>query len=151
MKIGVLSDTHVHTFEDISSLVISALSSVDLIVHCGDFVGSAVLEGLKQIKEVRAVRGNVDSSKLKNLLPEKEQFSVGSKKIGIIHGWGSPDGIEKRIRQDFGDIDVILYGHSHEATLHKSGGVVYLNPGSGRYSFGILRVREDIDGEIIKL
>jgi len=151
MKIGVLSDTHVHTFEEISSLVISAFSSVDLIVHCGDFVGSAVFEGLKQIKEVRAVRGNVDSSKLKNLLPEKEQFSVGSKKIGIIHGWGSPDGIEKRIRQDFRDIDVILYGHSHEATFHKSGGVVYLNPGSGRYSFGILRVGEDIDGEIIKL
>ena len=83
MRIGVLSDTHVHTMEEISPLVISAFSGVDLIVHCGDFVGSAVLDGLKRIKEVKAVSGNVDSSKRKRLLPEKEQFSIEGKTIGI--------------------------------------------------------------------
>jgi putative phosphoesterase len=151
MKIGVLSDTHVHTFEEISPLIISAFSSVDFIIHCGDFVGSAVLEGLKQIKEVKGVRGNVDSSKLKNLLPDKEQICISGKKIGIIHGWGGPDGIEQRIRYKFQDIDIILYGHSHEAKYHESGGVLYFNPGSGRYSYGILTVDKDITGEIIKL
>ena len=151
MKIGVLSDTHVHTFEEVSPLVISAFSKVDLIVHCGDFVGSAVLEGLKRIKEVKAVRGNVDSSKLKSLLPEKERISIDGKKIGIIHGWGGPDGIERRIRQEFQDIDVILYGHSHEAKCHESGGVLFFNPGPGRYSYGILTVDNEITGEIIKL
>jgi len=151
MKIGVISDTHVHTMEEISPQITSAFSSVDLIVHCGDFVGSAVLEGLKRIKEVKAVRGNVDSSKLKNLLPEKEQLSICGKEIGIIHGWGGPDGMEQRVRQEFQDIDVILYGHSHEARFQKIGDVFFLNPGSGRYSYCILTVNQDITGEIIKL
>ena len=151
MRIGVLSDTHVHTMEEISPLVTRAFSSVDLIVHCGDFVGSAVLEGLKRIKEVKAVRGNVDSSKLKSLLPEKEQLSFGGKKIGIIHGWGGPDGIEQRVRQEFNNVDVIIFGHSHEANFQKIGDVFFLNPGSGRYSYGILTAGQEITGEIIKL
>jgi len=45
MRIGVLSDTHIHLTEEIPAEIITAFSNVDLIVHAGDFVGSAVLEG----------------------------------------------------------------------------------------------------------
>ncbi|MBM3182607.1 MAG: metallophosphoesterase family protein [Chloroflexi bacterium] len=151
MKIGVLSDTHVHTIEELSPQILSAFSGVDLIVHCGDFVGSAVLEGLKRLGEVKAVRGNVDSSKLKSLLPETEQFTFGGKEIGVIHGWGGPEGMERRVRTAFGDVDVILYGHSHEAKIQKVGGVLFFNPGPGRYSYGILTVDKDVRAEIMKI
>jgi putative phosphoesterase len=151
VRIGVLSDTHIHLAEEISARVVTAFSSVDLIVHAGDFVGSAVLDGLKQLGEVKAVHGNVDSMKLRSLLPEKEIFTVGSKKVGITHGWGSPDGIEKRVKELLGDVDIIIYGHSHRAKIEQIGGVLFFNPGPGWQSYGILTVDDGIKGEIVRI
>ncbi len=151
MKIGVLSDTHVHLFEEIPAQIIRAFSNVDLIVHAGDFVGSQVLEGLKRLAEVKAVRGNVDSMKLKDLLPEKELFVTAGRKVGIIHGSGGPEGIEKRVRAHFDDVDIIIYGHSHVARMERVGGVLFFNPGPGYRSFGILTIEDDIEGEIISI
>ena len=151
MRIGVLSDTHIHLAEEIPAEVVTAFSKVDLIVHAGDFVGSEVLEGLKRLGEVKAVHGNVDSMKLRNLLPEKEIFTVGSRKIGITHGWGSPDGIEKRVKEQLGDVDIIIYGHSHRAKIEQIGETLFFNPGPGWQSFGILTIDEDVQGEIIKI
>jgi putative phosphoesterase len=151
MKIGVLSDTHINLAEEIPEAVVTAFSKVDLIVHAGDFVGSAVLEGLKQLGEVRAVHGNVDSMKLRSLLPEKEIFAVGGKKIGIAHGWGSPEGIEKRVKEFLGDVDIIIYGHSHRAKVEQIGGVLFFNPGPGRQSYGLITIDGDIKGEIVTI
>ena len=83
MRIGVLSDTHARLVGEISPEVLEALSSVDLILHAGDIVTLDVLEGLRQLGGVKAVRGNMDSPELKSLLPEKELIVVGGKKIGI--------------------------------------------------------------------
>ncbi len=151
MKIGVLSDTHIHLAEEIPAETLKAFSNVDLIIHAGDFVGSAVLEGLKQLAEVKAVRGNVDSMKLKGLLPDKEILVVGGRKIGITHGSGSPEGIEHRVRALFDDVDIIIYGHSHVAKMEQVRGVLLFNPGPGYRSFGILTVGDDIKGEIVRI
>ena len=151
MKIGVLSDTHIHLAEEIHPEVVKAFSNVDLIVHAGDFVGSQVLEGLKRLGEVKAVHGNMDSMELRGLLPEKELLVVGGKKIGIIHGWGGPEGIEQKVRELFDDVDIIIYGHSHRANIERIGDVLFFNPGPGYKSFGILTIEEDIKGEIVKL
>ncbi len=151
MRIGVVSDTHMHSFEEMPQKLVGALSDVDLIVHAGDFVGSAVLEGLRRLGEVKAVRGNVDSAKLRGLLPEKDTIVVGGKKIGITHGWGGPQGIEERVRGLFDALDVIIYGHSHEARNEEIGGILFFNPGLGRRSVGILTIEKDVKGEIIKL
>jgi len=151
MKIGVLSDTHIHLAEEISPEVVKAFSNVDLIVHAGDFVGSQVLEGLKRLGEVKAVHGNMDSMELRGLLPEKELLVVGGKKIGIIHGWGGPEGIEQKVRELFDDVDIIIYGHSHRANIERIGDVLFFNPGPGYKSFGILTIEEDVKGEIVKL
>ena len=151
MKIGVLSDTHIHLAEEIPQGIVRALSNVDLIVHAGDFVGSQVLERLKQLGEVKAVHGNVDSMKLRGLLPEKELLVAGGKKIGIIHGWGGPEGIERRVRELFDDVDIIIYGHSHRAKIERIGDVLFFNPGPGYKSFGILTIEEEVKGEIVRL
>jgi len=151
MRVGVLSDTHARLFGEISPRVLQALSNVDLIVHAGDIVTLGVLEGLRQFGEVKAVRGNMDSAELWRLLPEKELIVIGGKKIGISHGSGSPWGIEHRVRALFDEVDVIIYGHSHEARNEQIGSILFFNPGLGRRSLGILTVEKDVKGEIIRL
>ncbi len=151
MRIGVLSDTHIHLAEEIPPEVVKAFSQVDLIVHTGDFVGSQVLEGLKRLGEVKAVHGNMDSMKLRDLLPEKELLMVGGRKVGIIHGWGGPAGIEQRVRERFDDVDVIIYGHSHVAKTEQIGGIFFFNPGPGNQSFGLLTIEKDVRGEIVRI
>jgi putative phosphoesterase len=129
MRIGVISDTHMRSCEEIPPAMVRALSNVDLIIHAGDIVTLEVLEELRRLGEVKAVRGNMDSAKLRALLPEKELIVVGGKKIGITHGWGSPQGIEERVRGMFDGVDVIIYGHSHKARNEQIGGILFFNPG----------------------
>ncbi len=151
MRLGVLSDTHVQRVEELHPEIIRRLSGVDLIVHCGDFVGIGVLEGLRRIGEVKAVRGNMDSLAVREVLPEKEMFVVAGKKVGLVHGWGAPIGIEDRVRRLFDDVDIILFGHSHWAKCERIGDIFFFNPGPGSRSFGIITIGEDVSGEIIKV
>ena len=151
MRIGVVSDTHMRSREEIPPAMIRALSNVDLIIHAGDIATLEVLEELRRLGEVKAVRGNMDSAELRTLLPEKELIVIGGKKIGISHGSGSPWGIEHRVRGLFDEVDVIIYGHSHEARNEQIGSILFFNPGLGRRSLGILTVGKDVKGEIIRL
>ena len=122
MRIGVITDTHVRTFSEISSPILVALAEVDLLVHAGDFTEMAVLEGLRTLGEVKAVQGNMDSLELKRMLPQKELFVFNGKKIGLIHGSGEPWGITDRVRRMFSDADIIIFGHSHEPCNQFIGG-----------------------------
>jgi hypothetical protein len=149
LKIAVLSDTHVYSFEDIPAKIVDFLSTVDLIIHAGDFVSVRVLEGLEKLGEVKAVQGNMDSAELKSILPIKEIVEVGGKRIGIIHGWGSPWRIEQRVKKEFDQIDIIIYGHSHISQNKIIDNVLFFNPGRAKDSFGILTIEEGIKGEII--
>lgn len=151
MRIGVLSDTHATSLDEVPSRIVSTLAKVDLIVHAGDFVAREVLEGLKQIGEVKAVRGNMDSEELKRILPEKEIVEIEGKRIGIIHGWGPPYGIDDRVEGRFENVDVIIYGHSHYPQNELKRGVLFFNPGRASNSFGIVTIGEQVRGEIINL
>ena len=151
MIIGVLSDTHMRLPEEIPQKVIKAFSTVDLIIHAGDIVTLEVLEGLRRLGEVKAVCGNMDSDELGIMLPERELVVVGGKRIGITHGSGGPWGIENRVREMFDEVDVIIYGHTHNVKNEVMGDILFFNPGRGKNSFGILTIGEDIRGEIIKI
>ena len=95
MRIAVLADTHVGTLEHLPRKIIDAISTVDLIIHAGDLTDVQVLEELKQLREVKAVQGNMDSRELRTVLPVKEIIEIENKRIGITHGSGSPWGIKK--------------------------------------------------------
>jgi len=151
LRIGVISDTHAMTADELPARVRMALAGVDLIVHAGDFTEKAVLDGLKALGEVKAVHGNMDSAELKRLLPEKELFVVKGRKVGLIHGSGGPWGIAGRIRQLFEDADVIIFGHSHEPCHLYLQGSLMFNPGRARDSFGLLTIDDEINAEIIRL
>ncbi len=151
MRIGVISDTHAGSIEEIPRQILASLTNVDLIIHAGDFTRKPVLDGLRKLGEVKAVCGNMDSYELQQLLPEKELLIVNGKRIGIIHGWGSPFGLENKIRKKFDEVDAIVYGHTHYPKNEVIDGILFFNPGRARDSFGILTVEEEIKGEIIRL
>ncbi len=151
MRIAVLADTHVNILEDLSKKIIDALSTVDLIIHAGDFTDVQLLKELKGLRMVKAVQGNMDSRELKIMLPAKEIVEIENKRIGITHGSGGPGGIEERVRKVFESdrIDIIVYGHSHQSQNKALEDVLLFNPGKATDSFGILTINGGIKGEII--
>jgi hypothetical protein len=151
MRIAVLADTHVHMLEHLPKKIIDALSTVDLIIHAGDFTDVQVLKELERLGEVKAVQGNMDSTELKTILPVKEIVEVENKRIGITHGSGSPWGIEERVRKMFESdrIDIIVYGHSHRSQNKVINDILFFNPGKATNSFGILTIDGEVKGEII--
>jgi len=151
MKIGVISDTHATSFAHLPDRILRTLAEVDLIIHAGDFVSRDVLDGLKQLGEVKAVHGNMDSAELKQLLPEKELLEIEGKRLGIIHGWGAPYGIDDRVGGMFDDVDIIVYGHSHHSQNEVKNGILFFNPGQAKNSFGILTIGQELRGEIVNL
>jgi len=151
MWIAVLADTHVNTLEHLPRKIIDAISTVDLIIHAGDFTDVQVLKELEQLRGVKAVQGNMDSTELKTVLPVKAIVEIENKRIGITHGSGSPWGIEGRVRKMFESdrIDIIVYGHSHQSQNKVIDGILFFNPGKATDSFGILTIDGEAKGEII--
>jgi putative phosphoesterase len=151
MRIAVLADTHVNKLESLPKKIIDAISTADLIIHAGDFTDIRLLEELKQLGEVKAVHGNMDSRQLKSVLPMKEIVETEGKRIGITHGSGAPWGIEERVRKVFESdrIDIIVYGHSHRPQNKVVNDILFFNPGGAADSFGIITINGGARGEIV--
>lgn len=159
VRIGVLSDTHIPERARLLPPAVRAhLAQVDRIFHAGDIVQPSVLEELGTIAPVTAVRGNMDS--VETGLPVKRELTFAGVTIGLIHGWGGPKtGIRGRIRREFKNPRLIVYGHTHEPFWGEEDGVWFLNPGSPTdmavapfRSLGMLTLDNgEIRGEIIRL
>lgn len=158
MKIGVLSDTHLSkvsaNFRDICDRY---FSDVDVIFHAGDFTSGNIVAFLSE-KTFYGVSGNMDPVEVKAVLPDKRVIELGGYKFGLIHGWGSSKGLEERVRPEFQDVDVIVYGHSHRAANHIRDGILFFNPGtatgfssSETHSIGFLECADKIKGSIVDL
>jgi putative phosphoesterase len=150
LKLAIISDTHAKTIDEIPVTIRKALADVDLIVHAGDFTHKAVFDSLQALKKVKAIWGNMDSSELKKILPEKDLFEVNGKKIGLIHGSGAPWGIAERVRKQFSGVDIIIFGHSHEPCNRYVQGILLFNPGQAKNSFGLLTIDDRIDAQILR-
>ncbi|BDC36609.1 MAG: metallophosphoesterase [Candidatus Methanoliparum thermophilum] len=152
MLIGVISDTHADTIRDVDHRIIDALKDVDLVVHAGDITSIDVLNELKLVKDVVAVKGNMDSLDIKKILPDTEKIEIDGKKIRVIHGWGAPFGLEYKLLKRFDDVDVIIYGHTHIPMNKIINNTLLFNPGTARKSYGLLNIDNgEIRGDIIKL
>jgi hypothetical protein len=156
MKIGVLSDTHLNRVNPVlEGILVDLFADCDLLVHAGDMVSLPVYRFLQQ-RPIEAVQGNMDEWALRKELPEKKIITLAHFKIGVMHGWGSPLGLEERLRREFSGIDILIYGHSHLPASHWSDGLFFFNPGSvsgsrGKPSVGLLHLEQDLRGEIIEL
>ncbi len=158
VRIGVLSDTHLfEKSEEFQRIFDCYLSGADMILHAGDIVSLSFLYFFKKVNFF-AVHGNMDSKEVKKILPRTRDIEIAGYKIGIIHGWGPPDGIEERISREMSGVDVIIYGHSHIPANHFRDGVFFFNPGTatgysfdGYHSVGILELGDKISGEIVEV
>jgi len=159
MIIGVLSDTH---SLNIPTALIERFKTVDLIIHAGDICDVQTLKMLKKIAPTKAVQGNMDDAALKKELPLKEVIDCGPFKVGVTHGhMGETREALKNAMTSFKDdkIDVVIFGHSHQALKEQVGKTLYFNPGSPNdvvrakfFSYGLITIEEGkIKAEIIKL
>jgi hypothetical protein len=158
MRIGVLSDTHLHRVSrDLREILDHHLSQIDVLFHVGDYTSPVVMEFLSS-KNFHGVHGNMDPLGIRAVLPEKKIVELGGFRFGLIHGWGSSAGLEEKVLGQFTDVDVIVYGHSHKPMNDVVQGVLLFNPGTasgyssyGVHSIGILECGDTVKGEIIDL
>jgi len=161
LRIGVLSDTHLPDSEDaqefLLDLIETVFAPVDMILHAGDLVAPDLLSAFDAYP-FHAVRGNMDPAIAG--VPLKKVINVGGFTIGMIHGWGPPDGLEERAYAEFSSVslDCLVYGHSHRPACYRHDGVLFFNPGSATdrrgmdyHSVGLLEIGDEIQGTIIRL
>jgi len=156
MKIGVISDTHLdRPTKELEDLVTGPFKEVDMVLHAGDMTELGVLDAFSG-KKVIAVCGNMDSSMVRKEFPPRRVFTAASFKIGLIHGYGGPQGIEERIAREFDGVDCIVYGHTHHPSQREKEGVFFFNPGafggslgSAPRSVGVLTLGDAIAAEVI--
>lgn len=124
MRIGVISDTHVYNPEraEMPDWVIEAFGGVDLIVHAGDVEHYQVINNLEKIAPVYAVKGNCDSFELKT--PISRSINIGCGLLTIAH---RPEDAHKALELT---TKVMVYGHTHVATISEEDSLLIVNPGS---------------------
>ncbi len=160
MKIVVLSDTHSDSMDSLPKRLVDELSGADLIIHSGDFTEKRMLDDLRKLRNFRGVCGNLDAREIKNELPATDILEANAFRIGITHPveGGPPLGLEERVRPKFGDVDAIVFGHSHRAVSERRGKILYLNPGSAtgtppasKKTFAILTIDDEVRARIVTL
>jgi uncharacterized protein len=119
--IGLISDTHGLLRPE----ALRALKGVDLIIHAGDLGDPKILESLKTLAPVFAVRGNVDIEPWARALPETEVVETERATIYVLHDLHALD-----LDPAAAGFHMVVSGHSHKPVRSESNGVLYINPGS---------------------
>jgi uncharacterized protein len=155
IRILILSDTHMpKKSKELPEVLLNEMNGCDLIIHAGDWQSIELYHELKEYAPVEGVYGNTDNDELRTILKEKILLEIKGYKIGVVHGHGKGKTTEKRSIEAFenGEVDAIIFGHSHIPVKKIHNGVILFNPGSPtdkrrqpNYSFGIL----EITGELI--
>lgn len=136
MRIGVISDTHIHKHpEKILQFLKTYLNDVDMIIHAGDYTDIKVVNILKEYKRFLGVWGNNDNNAIRQELREKEIIKIEGYRIGIYHGHGEEKNTMERAYEFFKDdkVDIIIFGHSHQPLIMTKNKTLMLNPGSPTY------------------
>jgi putative phosphoesterase len=121
MLIAAISDTHALLRPDLLPL----LQGADYILHAGDVGNPDILDALRTIAPVTAIRGNIDTYGPCAQLPATETLELAGCLIHILHDVHSLD-----IHPHAAGIGLVLSGHSHKPSIAQRDGVLYLNPGS---------------------
>jgi uncharacterized protein len=136
--IGLISDTH----GLLRPQALRALEGSDLIIHAGDVGDPEILEALKTLAPVFAVRGNVDTEPWALSLPETELVELDPATIYILHDVHALD-----LDPVAAGFQIVVSGHSHKPSRTEHGGVLFLNPGSAgprRFDLPVTVARLDV-------
>jgi uncharacterized protein len=149
MVIGVISDTHGLLRPE----ALAALRGVEHILHAGDVGEFSILEKLRTIAPVTAIRGNVDVRGECAELPATDVVELSGKLFYLVHSVHDLD-----INPTVAGVAVVVSGHSHKASVEVRDGVMYFNPGSTgprRFSLpvtvGFLTIEDEVEATILEL
>jgi hypothetical protein len=138
-KIGLISDTHGLLREE----ALRALEGSELIIHAGDVGKPEIIDALKAIAPVFAVRGNVDTKSWASVLPETEVVETGLATFYVLHDVQLLD-----LNPAAAGFHIVVSGHSHKPSRTEHDGVLYINPGSAgprRFQLPVTLVRLSLD------
>ena len=121
ITVGVISDTH----GLVRTEALEFLQDSDLIIHAGDIGKPEVLDTLRTIAPVYAVRGNIDKEPWAKDLPHTEVVEIGSHFLYVLHELEHLD-----LDPGAAQFSAVIFGHSHRPLAEYRKGVLYLNPGS---------------------
>ncbi|MCC8344506.1 metallophosphatase family protein [Pseudomonas stutzeri] len=142
MRIGLISDTHGLLRPE----AVAALQGCAQIIHAGDIGKPQVLDGLRAIAPLEAIRGNIDTADWAQMLPERLDLRIGGLTLHVLHDLKQLD-----IDPLAAGVDVVIAGHSHKPKVERRDRVLYVNPGSAgprRFSLPIsLALLELNDGQ----
>jgi putative phosphoesterase len=135
--LGIISDTHGLLRPE----ALHALHGSELIIHAGDVGKAEILESLRKIAPVVAVRGNVDTAPWADELPETNIVELGAHRIFVLH-----DRSRLAVDPAHAGFAAVVFGHTHKPLAEFQGRVMFLNPGSAgprrfRLPITIARIR----------
>ena len=120
-RIGLISDTHGLLRKE----AVEALGGSEMVIHAGDVGKPEILEELRKIAPVVAVRGNVDTEPWAKELPETAVVEAGAAMIYVLHDVNALD-----LDPAASGFQIVVSGHSHKPGKTQRDGVLYINPGS---------------------
>lgn len=118
MKLAIVSDTH----GLLRPQVVEQLKNADVILHGGDINKQTIVDQLRQYAPLYIVRGNNDKE-WAEAIPHHLTFTLEGVNFFMVHN-------RKEIPEDLSGVDVVVFGHSHQALLEEKDGILWLNPGS---------------------
>ena len=139
-RVGLISDTHGLLRPE----ALEYLRGSAHIIHGGDIGDPAILEALRAIAPVTAVRGNNDQDAWARDLRDMELVQIGEVRICVVHDV-----------KEFRSLDcrVVVSGHSHKPKIEERDGVLHVNPGSAgprRFSLPIAAGELTISGVSVR-
>lgn len=136
MRVALLADTH----GTVDARVAAEVAGCDYAVHAGDVGNAQVLAALQPRRGLVAVRGNNDiaakwpreDEDVLVSLPTTGSLALPGGDLAVVHGHraGSVDRRHSRLRQQFPDARVVVYGHSHRLVCDQDALPWVLNPGA---------------------
>ena len=150
--IGVVSDTHFPRFGRALPRALERglqRANVERILHLGDMTDLLAVPLFEAIAPFDAVAGNNDGAAIRERFGRRKILRVEGVRIGMVHGDGGRGTTKSRAVEAFdqGEVDVVLFGHSHRPVVGRERGVLIANPGSPTdkrlnplYSYAVLTV-----------
>ena len=148
--VGVISDTH----GLVRPQALAALAGSEHIVHAGDVGAPAVLDALRAVAPVTAIRGNNDRDAWARQLPDTTAVEVDGTWLYVLH-----DVHELDLDPAAAGFAAVIAGHSHRPGIVARQGTLFVNPGSAgprRFTLPIAVVRlyvrsGQVRGEVVTL
>ena len=151
-RVGVVSDTHFPRFGRALPRALERglrRAGVSRILHLGDLTDLLAVPLFEAIAPFDAVAGNNDGNEIRERFGRRKIIRIEGVRVGMVHGDGKRGTTRSRALEGFddGEVDVVLYGHSHRPYVGRHGALLVANPGSPTdkrlnplYSYAILTV-----------